>query len=403
MENEAKKMSSINILYDFLSELGGLERVIFFMGNKLSEKHRTRLLFSFVDEDFEKEVSKIYPLSNQIKIIEMQNRGFKNQSWKLFLSLINPKKLFEYSGDLIISNSFLCSLMCHKNKIKKHTPYIVYLQHPPNFLYPSQNMKNWANSFPRKCAVILKIVLGSYLKRKDRIAVRNADRIFVNSKNIYNKAKKIYGVEATIIYPPVSKSFGEISEEKAKAQTKRLNLKRKFILTHGRIIPDKKVDFIIHAIKKIPEIDLIISGSIEEKYKRKLLELIRLNGLSDRVKITGKISEEELIGLYNLAEVFVISAQKEDFGLTPVEAMACGTPVVFWKDGGGPCETVVDGVSGISAKPYEIKDLAEKIRFVLDSDFKKKNRKRIVKSVSKFSEKEIGEKILKEVQDLIGE
>ncbi|MFA4952591.1 MAG: glycosyltransferase [Candidatus Pacearchaeota archaeon] len=394
-------MKKINIIYDFLSELGGLERVLFFMGNKLSKEYDTTLLFSFIDDDFKKEILKTYGLTKNIKIIEIQNGGFKNQSWKLFLSLINPGKLLQHNADLMISNSFLCSVMCYKNKIKKGIPYIVFLQHPPNFLYPPQNLKGWANSFPRKCAVLLKILFGDYLKNKDKIAVRNADKIFVNSENIYKKAREIYGVESNIIYPPVSDSFKKIDDKDAKSFIKRFNIKNKFILTHGRIIPDKRVDFIIKAIKEIENLDLVISGTIGEKLKENLLSLANQNGLSERVKIIGKISEDELVGLYNLAEAFVISAPKEDFGLTPIEAMACGTPVIFWKDGGGPCETVTEGVSGISAKPYDIMDLSNKIRFALESNLKNKNRKEIIKSVSKFSEKEIGKKLLEEVQKLL--
>jgi glycosyltransferase involved in cell wall biosynthesis len=58
----------------------------------------------------------------------------------------------------------------------------------------------------------------------------------------------------------------------------------------------------------------------------------------------------------------------EDFGLGPVEAMACGTPVVVWDDGGGPCETTVTGFSGFRARPYDFEDFAEKAMKTFDVD-----------------------------------
>jgi glycosyltransferase involved in cell wall biosynthesis len=58
----------------------------------------------------------------------------------------------------------------------------------------------------------------------------------------------------------------------------------------------------------------------------------------------------------------------EDFGLGPVEAMACGTPAVVWDDGGGPCETTIDGLSGFKARPYDFEDFAEKTMKAFDID-----------------------------------
>jgi glycosyltransferase involved in cell wall biosynthesis len=58
----------------------------------------------------------------------------------------------------------------------------------------------------------------------------------------------------------------------------------------------------------------------------------------------------------------------EDFGLGPVEAMACGTPVVVWDDGAGPCETTATGFSGFRARPYDFEDFAEKTMKTFDVD-----------------------------------
>ena len=92
-----------------------------------------------------------------------------------------------------------------------------------------------------------------------------------------------------------------------------------------------------------------------------------------------------------------MSAPKEDFGLTPIEAMSCGTPVIAWKDGAGPEETVINGVNGFFAKPYDINDMARKIEKVLDEKW---NKEKIRKSIEKFSEPKIKKEFLKAIDNL---
>jgi glycosyltransferase involved in cell wall biosynthesis len=114
-----------------------------------------------------------------------------------------------------------------------------------------------------------------------------------------------------------------------------------------------------------------VTGEISEenaKYIKALLKLSKKLKIKGRVKFLGFKSQEELVKLYNAADVYVYSVPREDFGLGPVEAMACGTPSVVWDDGGGPCETVIDGKTGFRAKPYDMEDFAEKTLKAADMD-----------------------------------
>jgi glycosyltransferase involved in cell wall biosynthesis len=90
--------------------------------------------------------------------------------------------------------------------------------------------------------------------------------------------------------------------------------------------------------------------------------------VKDNVRFLGFRSTEELVKLYNVADVYAYPSPMEDFGLGPVEAMACGTPAVVWDDGGGPCETTVTGFSGFRAQPYDFEDFAEKTMKAFDVD-----------------------------------
>jgi glycosyltransferase involved in cell wall biosynthesis len=105
-----------------------------------------------------------------------------------------------------------------------------------------------------------------------------------------------------------------------------------------------------------------------EEYLGKLERLAEELGVRENVKFLGFRSVDELVKLYNVADVYAYPTPMEDFGLGPVEAMSCGTPAVVWNDGGGPCETTIEGVTGFRAQPYNVEDFAEKITKAFDMD-----------------------------------
>ena len=358
-------MKKIAILYEFLSEIGGLERVMINNYNWLKNKFDVFLSFAYINKEIERNEQ-----YNKIKIKKISNFPINKESLSVIWFCINPfiKKL---KVDLAISHSFLASYYCYRKKI----PYVIYLHHPPNFLYfkSRQEEKDWINSPKRFLAWFGGKLIGNWLRNLDRKCVKNARLLFVNSKYTRKRIKDIYNKDSVIVYPPKSESF------------KILNVKKKdFIYSHGRVIPDKKIEYVIEAMNYLPDKNLMISGSIEKSYEKELKELIRKLKLEKRVKILGKISEKDLIRLYNEAKVFVLTAPKEDFGIVPIEAMSCGTPVIAWNDGAGPKETIVHNINGYLAKPYDVQDLAENIKKALN---KKWDKNKIRKTTEKFSDK----------------
>lgn len=369
-------MKKIAILYEGLSEIGGLERVMINNYNWLKDKFNVFLGFSYINKEIAK--NEIY---KNLKIKKISKFPIKNESLEVIWFCINPfiKKL---KVDLVISHSFLASYYCYRKKI----PYLIYLHHPPNFLYPKIK-KEWINSPKRFFAWLGGKLIGNWLKNLDKKCVKKAKLLFVNSNYTKKRIKDIYKRNAIIVYPIKKESF------------KILNIKKKdFIYAHGRAIPDKKFEYIIEAIRYIPNNRLIISGSIESNYEKKLKNLIKKLKLQNKIKILGRISEEQLIKLYNEAKVFVLTAPHEDFGIVPIESMSCGTPVVAWNDGAGPSETVINNINGFLAKPYNIKDLAEKIKKALN---KKWNKNKIKNSTNNFSDKTQSKIFLKEIEKVI--
>ena len=380
--------------YDFLKELGGLERVMFFQANSLHKLYDVELVFSYISNKTSDKILKELSLNKNIPVKQISK--IKSEVLQYIISLLFPKRLTKIKSDLIISHSFMYSIMAMESKKINNIPYVVTLYHPPNFLY-NTSLK-WANNLPRKSAYFLGLVFGNYLRNLDKKAVKNADAVIAISKYTAKRVNEIYGVTPTIIYPILAKDFRIIKEREALKHLEKFNLKRPYILLHGRMIKDKRPDLAVkafHIVQKKLEFDLVISGTIEEEENIKIL--IKKLGVGERVHILGRVSNDELVSLYNMAKCFLMSAQKEDFGLTPIEAMACGCPVIAWKDNAGPEETIIDGKTGYLAKPYSVNDFASKIILCLKS---KQNKKVISKSVSKFSEENINKEFLKVINSV---
>ncbi|MBU0760231.1 MAG: glycosyltransferase family 4 protein [Nanoarchaeota archaeon] len=380
-------MKKIIILYDFLKELGGLERVMFFQANVLKKLYDVELLFSYVSEKEKERIGKEFAFNDFRKISQIGKS--RNENVQFFSTLLFPGKLKQRKADLIISHSFMASRMVHVKKKNEKTKFIAMIHHPPNFLY-ERNLK-WVNNSSRFFAYILGLFFGDILRRADRKSVRNADSVIANSNYTRKRIKEIYGINAEVIYPPISNKFVIIDERVAIKILKKFGIEKRFILMHGRMIKDKRPDLGVLAFSKIKnkDIDFIISGTIEEE--KRIRELVNKFGIEKRVKIAGRVSEEQLLALYNAAECLIMPTPKEDFGMTTVEAIACGCPVIAWKDGAGPEEIITEDLNGLLARPYDIEDFKEKVEKSLA---RKWNKKKVSLSSRKFSEKEIEKQLL---------
>lgn len=394
MENEAEKMKKkVTLIYDFLKELGGLERVIFFQANSLKKRYDVEIAFSYVSDFHKKIICKEFGLKNSIPIkkIHEGNKEILNY----MKSILFPSYIKNIKTSLIVSHSFMSSRLALIKKEKERVPYIVFLHHPPNFLYDRNKL--WVNNLPRLIAYLTGLIFFPIFRDLDIKTIKKADKVIVNSDYTRRRIEKIYSVKAEVIYPPISKNLRPVALKKAKKIIEKFEIRKDFILMHGRMIRDKRPDLGIRAFYKLnKEIDLIISGTIEEK--EKIIKLIHDLKLEKSVKILGRVSEEELGALYSLAKCFIMPSPKEDFGLTVVEAMRCGCPVIAWKDNAGPQEIIKDNINGMLAEPYKIEKLSEKIE---ESLKKRWNKQEISDSVKQFSEQQIEKKFIKIVEEVL--
>ena len=167
----------------------------------------------------------------------------------------------------------------------------------------------------------------------------HVERIIANSRNTQSRIKRYLNRDAKIVYPPID--------------TKKYNFKEfgDFWLSVNRLYPEKRINLQIDAFRLMPDKKLIIVGGFAEgDHSSKYVEKI-IQDLPKNVELRHEILEKELIDLYSRCKGFITIAIDEDFGMTPVEAMASGKPVICTKEG-GYLETVINGKTGIFIKPY---------------------------------------------------
>lgn len=142
------------------------------------------------------------------------------------------------------------------------------------------------------------------------------------------------------------------------------------IVSMGRLVPRKGFDVAIAALRSLPEVELIIAGGppedrlAEDPEARRLLRFASDLGVADRVRLTGRIARADVPALLRSADVVVCTPWYEPFGIVPLEAMACGVPVVAAAVG-GLTDTVVDGVTGVHVPPRRPDAVAAAVRRLL--------------------------------------
>lgn len=199
----------------------------------------------------------------------------------------------------------------------------------------------------------LKGLITKWLLHKIRLwdyrTANGVDHFIANSKFIARRIKKVYGRDADVIYPPVAVDNFEVQEEK-----------ENYYFTASRMVPYKRMDLIVEAFSAMPEKHLVVVGDGPEfeKIKKKAGPNIELLGYQSFAVLKGHMQR---------AKCFVFAAE-EDFGITPVEAQACGTPVIAFGKG-GVLETVIppgtahsSGATGLFFKEQSVNALCEAVK-----------------------------------------
>jgi D-inositol-3-phosphate glycosyltransferase len=146
------------------------------------------------------------------------------------------------------------------------------------------------------------------------------------------------------------------------------------IVSVGRFVPRKGFDVVVRALPAMPNTELVIVGGPDESHLNSDPEACRLRGLadelgvSDRVRLYGSVAREDMPAILRSADVVACTPWYEPFGIVPLEAMACGVPVVA-SAVGGMLDTVVHDVTGRLVKPKQPADVADAINHLIRDEF----------------------------------
>jgi len=319
------------LVHDHLVQDGGAENVAKTLQELFPESPFFTLIYdkNKVHPDFQK---------YNIKTSFLQKIPFGVSKYQWFLTLM-PTATENHNlndFDVVISSSSIFSKGVITRPDAKH---ICYCHTPPRFLWTDSH--NYIEEL--RLSSLLKKLLPFYLTRLrqwDKIAAERVDYFIANSEEVRKRIKKYYNRDSEVIYPPVDTQKFYISEKP-----------ENYFLAGGRLVGYKRFDLIVDAFNRL-NLPLKIFG--DGPLFKKLQERAKSN-----ITFLGRVSDERRAELFSKAQAF-INPQIEDFGITAIEAMASGRPVIAFK-AGGALETIIDGKTGTFFEDQTWTDLADKI------------------------------------------
>jgi len=177
----------------------------------------------------------------------------------------------------------------------------------------------------------------------DARTAQGVDHFVANSDYIADRIRRAYGRDADVIHPPVDVAAFRLRREKADCY-----------LTASRLVPYKRVDLVVEAFAGMPDRRLRVIGDGPERGK-----IARLANGRSNIELLGYQPAQVLREAMQSARAFVFAAE-EDFGIMPVEAQACGTPVIAYGRGGA-CETVIDGRTGLLFEEQSVRGIRQAV------------------------------------------
>lgn len=312
----------VAIVCDWLVTYAGAERVI----EQMLKVYPEADLFAVVN--FLPEGSRDFLMNKSVTTTFIQNLPKAKKYYRAYLPLmpIAIEQLDLSSYDLVISSSHCVAkgILTGPDQI-----HISYVHSPVRYAWDLQHQYLRESGLTHGLKSKIARAILHYIRIWDTRTSNGVDYFISNSRFIAKRIWKCYRREATVVYPPVNIDIFQYCEEK-----------EDYYVTASRMVPYKKMDLIVEAFTQMPDKKLVVIGDGPdfEKIKKKA---------GTNVTLLGFAPDNVMRDYMQHAKAFVFAAE-EDFGITPVEAQACGTPVIAYGKGGS-LETV-RGL-GVQEKP----------------------------------------------------
>lgn len=309
----------VAIVHDYLAQAGGAERVIEAMHDLWPEAPIYTSVYdsgatlpSFKQMDIRTSFLQRFKIARQAK------------THKFMLPFFPAAfEHFDMRGyDVVVSNttSFAKGVITDPE-----TCHICYCHTPARFAWRYHEYVSQGNFGIRTRRVLPFLV--HYLRNWDLAAAGRVDYFLANSYNIAGRVQKFYNRTSDVLYPPVETARFHLVP----------NPTEDYLLVVSRLLPYKRVDLAIEACNKL-KVKLKVAGGGPD--------LARLRALAGpTVEVLGRVPDGQIEGLFANCRAFLFPGE-EDFGIAPLEASACGRPVIAYR-AGGAMETVVDGKTGL--------------------------------------------------------
>lgn len=321
------------LVHDYLMQDGGAEKVLDVFQGLWPEAPTYTLFFdpekvpTFAGRDIRTSFLQKFPLAK------------RKYQWYIML-MPTATEHYDLSGyDIVLSST---SAFAKGVLTKEHALHVCYCHTPTRYLWSDSHSYLEELRVPKIIKSMLPPLL-SRLRLWDKQAADRVDVFVANSQTVRKRIQKYYRRDAHVIHPPVDTHKFSISNEP-----------KTYFLTGGRLVAYKRYDLVVEAANRtgIP-LKIFGSGPVEKD----LQHMAKPN-----IEFLGRVSDKKQARLYAEAKAF-IHPQEEDFGITPVESMASGRPVIAYRKGGAT-ETVEEGLSGEFFDEQSWEELADHmIRF----------------------------------------
>lgn len=330
----------IALVHDWLEVYAGAEKVLEQLLNIWPEADVYTLV------DFLPEKSRAFLKGKKVHTSFIQKLPFARTKFRNYLPLmpLAIEQLDLSAYDVVISSSYAVAkgVITSGNQL-----HISYVHSPIRYAWDLQNQYLRESGLERGFKSFLARSILHYIRMWDVRSASSVDVMLANSRYIARRIEKCYGRKVDVIYPPVDTSAFEYKDEK-----------QDYYVTASRMVPYKMIPLIAEAFSKMPDKKLIIIGDGPD------MPRVRA-AAGPNVQVLGHQPFEVLKQHMQNAKAFVFAAE-EDFGITPVEAQACGTPVIAFGKGGA-LETVIDANSsdhgtGVFFHHQDIESIIEAIK-----------------------------------------
>lgn len=357
----------IAIVVEELTQLGGAERIF----DALLEIFPKAPVFTLV-WDKEKTHHRYDKVDIRTSIIQKLPFGIKKYKWYLVLmpKAVESFNLKEFNVVISITSALVKGVKTNSDQL-----HICYCNTPTRYLWTDSDEYIKNAPIPFFVRPLMPWIINR-LRKWDLLAASRPDFFIANSKNVQERIEKYYHRNSDVIYPNVS----------TEKYTKAVEKKENYFLLVSRLEPYKKVDLVIDAFRALNENLVVVgSGTIMKKIQ---------STAPKNVKFLGRVNDDHLAKTYAKAKAMIFP-QDEDFGITPVEAMAAGTPVIAYKRGGA-METIVASKTGEFFYPQTSSALIDVIK---NFHLEKYHRKDLITQAKKFDQAIFKEKILEYIID----